>query len=577
METRESVIDLLDNIAARLELTGENPFKIRAYHNASRAIAALEGDLKEQTLSGGLKNVKGIGQSIFETIRELIDTGRSSLLEELKKEIPESLMEMLEIPGLGPKKVKVIYEKLGISTLGELEYACLENRLLTLEGFGEKTQENILQGIRHWKKGSGYFHYDRAFEEAKQVLNFLEKSTLFHELELAGSLRRHKEVVKDIDLVGSSENPAAAMACFTSLPLVDRVVAHGETKSSVLLKSGIHADLRIVTPEQFPFALHHFTGSREHNTALRGVAKDLGFKMNEYGLFREGDTLVPCKSEKEIFGALGFKFIPPELRENLGEFEPARTGSLPSLVEPADIRGIFHVHTTYSDGKNSLSEIIGEAIRLGYEYIGISDHSRSAFYAHGLSEEDIQKQHDEIDRLQKQHAGIRIFKGIESDILDDGSLDYPDKILSAFDFVIGSVHSRFKMDEPEMTRRMLNALANPYLTMLGHLTGRLLLSRPSYPLDLEAVLEGARKGGVIIELNANPHRFELDWRDCRRAKEKGIKVSINPDAHGLDHLRFTEYGVGIARKGWLSPEDVFNTLSLKKVDAWLNERKTKAG
>ncbi|MFI5303330.1 MAG: DNA polymerase/3'-5' exonuclease PolX [Nitrospiria bacterium] len=574
MSLKQETCDLLELIATYLELKGENPFKIRAYHNASRTISLLSGDLNEMTVSGTLKNEKGIGEAIFEKIHEFITTGKSTFLEELKSSTPPGLLEMMEIQGLGPKKIKAIYEKLGISTLGELEYACQENRLLSLDGFGLKSQENILKGIEQAKKGKEYFLYDKAFSEAQIILNQLKASKLFNEIEIAGSLRRKKEIIRDIDIVSSSPHPEKAMELFSNLPEVESTDSRGETKSSAVLKSGIHVDFRVVTSENYPFALLYFTGSKEHNTVLRGIAKEKGLKLNEYGLFKE-EALVICRSEREIYQKLGFDFIPPELREDAGEFESAKKRTLPKLVDSKDIKGIFHVHTTYSDGRDSLEDMIKEAILAGYQYIGISDHSQSAFYAKGLKEEEIKKQHDEIDRLQLKYRKIRIFKGIESDILDDGSLDYPLNILASFDFVIGSIHSRFKMKEDEMTLRLLQAMENPYLTILGHLTGRLLLSRAPYAFNLETILDRAKKRNIIIELNANPHRFDIDWRDCRKLKERGLMVSINPDAHAVNNIKYADFGVGIARKGWLTAKEVFNSLPAEQMEEVLKSRHPK--
>jgi DNA polymerase (family 10) len=576
MSLKQNTSDLLDRIATYLELKGENPFKIRAYHNASRTISLLSGDLKEMTLSGTLKEEKGIGEAIFEKVHEFVTTGKLTYLQELESSTPPGLLEMMEIEGLGPKKIKTIYEKFGISTVGELEYACHENRLLTLDGFGPKSQANILKGIEQLKKGKGYFHFDKAFSEGQKVLDQLKASRLFDEIEIAGSIRRRKEIIRDIDIVSSSSHPDTGMERFVDMPQVESIIAQGETKSSVVLKSGIHVDLRIVTSENYPYALQYFTGSKEHNTVLRGIAKEEGYKLNEYGLFK-GDQLLPCKTENEIYHTLGLDEIPPELREDRGEFEAARKKQLPRLVTSKEIRGIFHIHTTYSDGRNSLEEMIKEAKRAGYQYVGISDHSQSAFYANGLKEDDIKKQHDEIDHLQKKEPGIRIFKGIESDILEDGSLDYPGQLLASFDFVIGSIHSRFKMKEDEMTHRLLQAMENPYLTILGHITGRLLLSRPPYSFDLDAILEKAKKKKTIIELNANPHRFDIDWRDCRKLKEQGVQVSINPDAHAIDHIHYTDYGVGIARKGWLTAKEVFNTLPVEEMEKRLQARRSVHG
>jgi len=572
MTTKEQVSDLLTLIATYLELRGENSFKIRAFQNAARTVSTLTGDLEDRIASGTLKEEKGIGNALFETIREFVQTGKSKVLEELQAAIPASLLEMLGIPGLGPKKIKVIYEKLGIASIGELEYACYENRLTTLPGFGSKTQDNILKGIESLKKGKDHFHFDKAWSEGSRVLETLRTSGLFSQIELAGSLRRKKEVIRDIDLVSCSNSPAEAIDFLTRMPDVESVTAHGETKGSVLLRSGMQVDLRVVSETEYPFALQHFTGSKEHNASLRGIAREQGYKLNEYGLFR-GDQPVHCRTESEIYGALGFDYIPPELREDRDELTVAREHHLPKLVEFPEIRGIFHVHSTYSDGNGSLESMVRSAAEAGYEYIGISDHSRSAFYAHGLKEEDILRQHEEIDRLQKQWPRIRIFKGIESDILDDGSLDYSEETLDSFDFVIGSIHSRFKMNREEMTRRLVRAIENPYLTILGHMTGRLLLSRSPYQFDLDQVLDAAKKHGVVIELNANPHRFDIDWRDCWQIRNRGLQVSINPDAHAEDHIRFTELGVGIARKGWLTAKDVFNTRTRLEMEACLAARR----
>ncbi|MBI3999254.1 MAG: DNA polymerase/3'-5' exonuclease PolX, partial [Candidatus Omnitrophica bacterium] len=399
----------------------------------------------------------------------------------------------------------------------------------------------------------------------------LRKSKDIIRLEVAGSLRRHKEIVHDIDILISTKRPISIHEVFTSYPPVDQVLAKGETKSSVILKSGLQADLRTVTDTEFPYALHHFTGSKEHNVTMRTLAKRMGLKISEYGIFK-GNRLISCKDEADIFKVFGLKYIPPELRENMGEIESAKNGKLPKLIEPKDIKGIFHVHSTYSDGMNSLEEMIRRAEKLGYEYVGISDHSKTAVYANGLSEERLKKQHKELDQLEKKFRKIRIFRGIESDILQDGSLDYSDKVLDSFDFVIGSIHSRFGMSEKEMTQRICRAMAHPRMTLLGHPTGRLLLGRAGYAFDYEAIFETASKTGVTIELNANPQRLDLDWRFCRDAKAKSIRLCVNPDAHSLEGLGDVMYGVGIARKGWLEKKDVLNTMSVSEIGKFLESR-----
>jgi DNA polymerase (family X) len=556
--TKQEVSEILDEIATLLELKGENPFKSRAYANASRTIAGLETDLADAVRSGALKEVKGIGAALFEKISELVTTGKMGYYEELKAAVPPGLLEMIRIPGLGPKRARAIFDHLGISTLGELEYACNENRLLTMAGFGPRMQEKILQGIQYVRRQKGLFHYPIAANEAEGIYRAVKALKSVRRIAIAGSLRRRKEIVKDIDLLASAEASGPVMEAFTALPEVEEVVAHGETKSSVRLKSGINVDLRVVSDVEFPYALHHFTGSKEHNVAMRGRAQRLGFKMNEYGLFK-GEELIHCKNEEEIFSHLGLAYIPPELREDMGEIAAAETRTLPTLIDAGDIKGIFHNHTVYSDGSATLEEMVDAARSAGYEYIGISDHSRSARYAHGLEIERVREQQEKIDALGKKYKDITIFKGTECDILPDGSLDYPDDVLASFDFVIVSIHSQFKMTEAEMTGRILKGIQNPYVTILAHPTGRLLLTRDAYPVDMPKILRAARDHGVVMELNANPMRLDLDWRLCPLAAELGVPVSINPDAHSIEGVQDVQYGVGIARKGWLTRDAVFNT------------------
>lgn len=484
--------------------------------------------------------------------------------EDLKASIPEGLVEMLKIPGLGPKKIKTIYEKLNITTIRELEYACIENRLIDLAGFGEKTQKKILEGIQFVKQFSGQHLYPEAYTEALKLKEYLDMTKTALVTEIAGSLRRKKEIVKDIDILAAASDSSKVMEAFVNYQDVREVIAKGDTKTSVTLKSGINTDLRVVTEKEFPYALHHFTGSKEHNTAMRHKAKQMGIKMNEYGLFK-GDKLIECKSEEEVFNKLGLLYIPPELRENMGEIEAAEKGELPKLIEEKDIKGVFHVHTTYSDGTNTLVEMVEAARKFGYKYIGITDHSKSAFYAGGLKEEDLVRQWEEIEELSKKYNDIVIFKGIESDILPDGSLDYEEEILKQFDFVIASIHSNFRMSKEDMTKRIIKAIENKYTTIIGHVTGRLLLARDSYEIDIYEVIEAAGHYGKIIEINATPYRLDLDWRYVKHAKEKGVKLAICPDAHGVEGLNDIKYGVGIARKGWLEAKDVINTYEVHEI------------
>ena len=573
---KKEVARILEEIGTFLELKGENSFKVRAYYNAARAIEATSDDLHALAKEEKLDEIPGVGKGIAEKISELLKRGRSSYHEELKKEIPTGILDMLEIPSVGPKRAKLLHDKLGISSLGELEYACKENRLLDLEGFGEKSQEKILEGIRYHKHHKEYHLYDQALEAAQAILGRLESHRKVQRVSIAGSLRRRKEIIRDIDFLVSSKEPTAVMNYFTSLDAVQKVDQKGETKSIVILKSGIQADLRVVSDKEFPYALHHLTGSKEHNVAMRSRAQKRKMKMNEYGLFKVSgpkERLIPCKDEEEIFKALGLRYIEPELRENMGEIEAAEKGKLPDLVGENDIRGVFHVHSMYSDGADRIEALAKKAKILGYEYLGLSDHSKTAYYAHGLDETRLKQQQKEIDEVNKKVAGIKILKGAEVDILPDGTLDYPDRILKALDFVIISIHSRFNMPETEMTNRILKAMRHPSVTLFAHPTGRLLLAREPYAVNLEKLFGAAKEHGVAIELNGNPHRLDLDWRYIKLAKEIGVRFAINPDAHHLDGLADTRFGVGIARKGWLEKEDILNTLPLSKLTPVLEKKR----
>jgi len=573
MDKKEAAA-ILEEIGVLLELKGENPFKTRAYENAARALLAQPGELDTLVAETGLKGIKGIGEGIRERLVELHSTGRMTYYEELKASIPEGLVQMLRIPGFGPKKAKAVYDRLGVTNIGELEYACHENRLVELEGFGKKTQENILHGIAFLKKHADRYLYSFALEESEKLIGPIAASDKVIRASVAGSIRRRKETAKDIDILASTDDPDAVMELFTTLPEVERVVSRGETKSSVVLKSGIAADLRAVTDSEYPYALHHFTGSREHNTAMRSRAKKMGMKMNEYGLFKgKAEKLVKCTDEAAIFKALGLGYIPPELREDMGELDAAEKGGLPRLVEDNDIRGVFHVHSRYSDGRDEVAELAAEARRLGYSYLGLTDHSPSAAYAGGLKPEELKHQQADVDRVNREMKGFRIFKGAEVDILPDGKLDYTDKVMAGFDFTVCSIHSKFNMTEDEATRRLVKAMENPHCTILGHPTGRLLLAREGYPVNMKKVIEAAAANGVAIELNAHPIRLDIDWRDIRYAKELGVMIAINPDAHNLAGLSDVRYGVGIARKGWLEKSDVLNAMGLVEIENYLKGRK----
>ena len=575
---KKQVAAKLKEMVVLLELQDENRFKVRAYQNAARTLETLSEDLGTLIAEGKLMEIRGIGSAMAEKITSIYQTGSHPEYDKLRAGIPDGLLELLRIPGLGPRKVKLLWEKLDISTIGSLEYACQENRLLGLEGFGPRSQQKILDGIEMLRKFKDRHRLSDARLAAEELQKTMSNFPGVIRCEIAGSLRRWRETVKDIDILASAaeKDAPAIMQKFVSLPAVETVSARGHTKSSVVLKSGIQADLRVVTDAQFPFALHHFTGSKEHNIALRARAKNLDCKINEYGLFH-GDELLACGNEEEIYQKLGLRFIPPELRENLGEIEAAEKGELPHLVQAEDIQGMLHVHSQYSDGVSSIPEMADACRRGGYRYLLICDHSRSSFVAHGLTEERVAEQHREIDRLNAAaDNSFRILKGIECDILPDGRLDFSDEILATFDAVVASIHSRFNMTETQATDRIIKAMRNPYVTILGHPTGRLLLARDGYPLNIPAILRAAAELGVAIELNANPHRLDLDWRFCRQAREMGVKISINPDAHRLQGLEDMRYGLGIARKGWLRKEDVLNAGSLQDFRRFAAARRKEA-
>ncbi len=569
---KKQVAVILEEIGTLLELKGENPFKSRAYTNAARVIEGLGTDLGELVSSGEISKIKGIGEALSQKITELVTTGHLDYYDLLRASFPEGILTMLSISGLGPKKVKTLYEKLRIATIADLKKACEADQLLNLDGFGQKSQEKILQGIQYLQKHQDHHLISFALDHGQKLLEALEKHSSIIRISLAGSLRRQKETVKDIDLVASSKEEVSVMGFFAALPEVERVIASGETKSSVLLKSGINADLRLVSDSQFPYALRHFTGSREHSAAMRARAEAQGMKINEYGLF-QADSLISCRDEAQIFKHLGLSYIPPELREDMGEIEAAETDGLPRLIELQDLKGTFHVHTTYSDGVSTLEEMALVAKKHGFQYLGISDHSQSAFYARGLKVEEVLRQHAEIDHLNQRLKPFHILKGIESDILANGSLDYPNEVLARFDFVIAAIHSRFNLSQEQMTDRICKALRNKFVTMLAHPTGRLLLSRESYALDMTRVIAEAAANRVIIEINAHPMRLDLDWRLLKHAKELGMMTSINPDAHDVEGFQDLRFGVGVARKGWLEPSDVLNTQTLSQVLDYLKRKK----
>jgi len=565
---------ILQEVAIFLELKGENPFKVKAYSNAARTIETLEEDLGEVVRAGRLKEIKGIGETLAQHITELVTTERLQFHEDLKTSIPTGHLQMLKIPGLGPKKIRAIYDRLDIKTIGELEYACLENRLVDLQGFGQKSQEKILQGIQQVKKYQGQYLYGEVIEPAQEILKKILAHPSVIRGNIAGSLRRRMEVVRNINLVLSTPRPQEVLNAFSKLPEVETIPFKNKSSGRYVLSSGWEVDLRITPDQIFPYSLFCFTGSLAHWNSMSERAKVMGLNLSEEGLRRNG-RLISCKEEEGIFDQLGLDAIPPELRENQGEIEASEIHQLPHLIEVRDIQGIFHVHSFYSDGVNSIRSITQAAKKMGFSYMGLSDHSQSARYAGGLTLEKLQKQWKEIDQVNQEIEGLHIFKGIESDILPDGSLDYEEAILKRFDFIIASVHSHFSMPREEMTQRVIKAIRNPYTTILAHPTGRLLLAREPYGIDMMRIIDEASRSGVAIELNAHPYRLDIDWRLCKYAKEKGVKIAINPDSHDEEGLKDTFFGVGIGRKGWLEPGDILNTLNVEEMKEFLRTRKPK--
>ncbi|MCG2788533.1 MAG: DNA polymerase/3'-5' exonuclease PolX [Actinomycetia bacterium] len=569
---KKEIIKLLNEISVIYEMRDENFFKIRAYANAARALEMSDIDINKSTPAAELKKIKGIGTHIAEQIKALAETGSLKLYEDLKNSTPPGLFEMMKIPKLGPKKIKYLYDNLEITSIGELEYACIENKLLNLPNFGQKTQENILKGIELLNRFKDRFLFANVIEEAQKLHTKIANSPFVIRSSLGGSIRRKNEIVKDIDIVASTKNPQEVMNLFTSVEEAEEVIAKGDTKSSIRLKSQVNADIRTVSDSQYPYALHHFTGSKEHNTAMRSMAKKFNIKMNEYGLFND-DKLIECKSEEEIFRVFAMDYIPPELRENIGEIEAAKNKKIPKLVDVKDIKGLFHFHTNRSDGNMTLQQACNESKKMGFKYCGVADHSKTASYAGGIRDEDIGSYLDEIDLLNSKQKDFKIFKGIESDILSDGNLDYPDEILKKFDFVIIAIHSNFNMSQKRMTERIVRAMSSKHSTILAHPTGRLLLARDPYDVDIIEIIDAALEYKVDLEINASPFRLDLDWRACKYAKEKGVKIFINPDAHSIEGLYEYRFGVNTAQKGWLEKEDVINTLPLKESANYLKNKK----
>jgi len=572
MMEKNDIARVLDEIATFMELTGENPFKIRAYSAGARILENMTEDLGELIDTGKLADIPGLGEALVDKITTLRRDGVLPFHQKLKASIPSGLLEVMQIPGLGPKKVRALWTLLAVEDLVKLKEVCESGAVAELKGFGAKTQDKILEGIKNRIAYGKRHRWYEAAAIAEPILAGLRALPQVSLAESAGSLRRARETVGDLDFLVASSEPKPIMDWFVAYPGVKEVTAHGETKSSVRFENGLQADLRVVPAEQFYFALHHFTGSKEHNVAMRHRALGRGLSMSEWG-FKSVDekTVAPgAKSEAEVFRALGLPWIPPELREGNGEIDAAEAGQLPKLVQLSDLRGVFHNHTTESDGDHTLDQMAAAAEAHGWEYLGISDHSKSSFQASGLDETRLAKQLEDIAQLNaSKKYRVRVLAGSEVDILKDGTLDFSDDVLARLDFVVASVHTLFTLDREAQTARIIKAIENEHVDMVGHLTGRLLNKREPYDVDIAKVIDAAAANDTIIELNSNPWRLDLDWRWWRRASEKGVLCSINPDAHDIDQLAFAAHGVRIARKGWLTPEQVLNTRSLPEVLSWL--------
>ena len=572
METAK-IARILDEMGTLLEVRGENAFRCRAYHNAAQALKTLPSELGPLIADGRLAEVPGIGETMLAKIAQLATSGHLPSYDELRRTTPPGLVALLRVPGLGPKKIKTLHEDLKIESLADLRAAGEAGTIATIKGFGDKTQLRILEGIAFIESVGERILQSTARKLVAPILAAVLEHPQVIRAEVCGSLRRRAESIGDLDLLFSSKDPAPVLDHFAKLPEVASVLAHGPTKVSVRLADGVQCDLRGVEDVQYPFALHYFTGSKAHNIAMRRRAIDRGLKLNEYALEGEGGA-VACRDEADLFAALGLSYIPPELREDLGEFALAEQGKIPKLVELDDLTGTFHCHSDWSDGGATLEEMAQAAIERGLKYLGIADHSRSAGYAGGLSIERVKAQWESIDRLNETLRGkIRIYKGTECDILGDGSLDYPDEILAGYDYVVASVHSLFGQPREEMTARLVKAVRNPFVTMLGHPTGRLLLARDGYAVDLDAVIQAASESGTMIEINANPHRLDLDAIHARRARELGVPIVINPDAHSTQGLDDLEYGVSVARRAGARPADIFNASTPQAVETALIKRR----
>ncbi len=572
MKNKE-LADIFDKWADILEFMGDNPYHIRAYRNAARLIRDLSEDIEVLAREGKLLKLPGIGQRLQAKILEFLRTGKIEEFEKLKASVPDTIFTLLDIPGVGPKTVKLLYDQLGIRSLEDLKRAIERGDLLKLPGFGPKKVEKIRKGIELFEKASGRILLGIAVFIADGIIDQLKEHSAVEKISVAGSTRRMKETVGDIDILATGKN-LEIIEAFVNLPNVKEVLWKGTKKATVIVEEGEQVDLRVIEPDSYGSALQYFTGSKAHNIHLRTICIKQGYKLNEYGLFK-GDIKIAGRTEEEIYEALGMDTPPPEIREDTGEIESALEHRLPVLIDYGDMKGDLHVHSNWSDGASTIEEIALKAIEMGYEYIAITDHSKSLKVANGLSEGDLLKRNEEIDRLNKKFQGrIKILKGTEVDILPDGSLDYNDEILSQLDFVVAAIHSRFTQDN---TKRILKAMENPYVNAIAHPTGRVIGQRESYPVDIEAVIKKAAETGTALEVNAYYNRLDLKDVHCRLAAKYGAKLVISTDSHHVDHMWMIKLGVGTARRGWVEKKDVINAKGLRELQKFVREKRKKFG
>jgi len=571
--TSEEMAQVLSRIAVLMELKGENPFKIRAYKTGAEIVESFPGDIVARAAANDLKGIKGLGDALQDKLHELATTGKLEFYENLKAEFPDTIFDLFDIQGLGPKKIAALYAELGVASVADLKRACESGEAGKLSGFGDKTVVKLLESIAFHEAHASEFRAGDVAAVVEEVLETLRDHPNVSRVEVCGSYRRGKEVVHDLDFLASSKNAHAVIDAFVALPLFVTTLAHGGTKASVRTVNGLQCDLRVVENDAFPFALNYFTGSKEHNVAMRQRCLDRGWSLNEYAITGDNPP-TDIHDERDIYRVLGLNYIEPELRENHGELEAAESNTLPDLVQLTNLRGTFHNHTTASDGNATLAEMAEAAQELGLQYLGIADHSKSSFQANGLDAPRLRKQIAEIRAMNADFDGFRLFAGSEVDILKDGSLDFDDDLLAELDYVVASVHNVMNLPEAEMTKRIIKAIENRHVTMLGHVTGRLLCQRPAYAVNIPAIIDAAAETGTIIELNASPWRLDMDWRWWKLAKEKGVKCSINPDAHSTRGLQDLFFGIRSARKGWLERGDVVNTLPLGEIEGLLQKKRS---